>query len=117
MKILQFVFKFYQEICTLGLAVAFNGDQLSFINFLGLLMCFMGIIGHVSFKIMRSTKEMSQPIHNDTGTVQGCNSTSNSNIPGVSSRGSGCESGKPLLNVNSSIEGESDVEIEDSWNR
>jgi len=44
----------FKEICTLCLAVVFNGDQLTFINFLGLLLCFTGIICHVAFKFMKS---------------------------------------------------------------
>lgn len=36
----------------------FNGDQLTFINFLGLVMCFTGIIAHVAFKFARSKREI-----------------------------------------------------------
>jgi len=63
-----FPFPFFQEICTLCLAVIFNNDELSFINFIGLVMCFTGIILHVGFKFARSTTE----INNSSGAGGGC---------------------------------------------
>jgi len=113
----------FKEICTLCLAVIFNGDQLSFINFLGLLMCFTGIIGHVAVKVMNSTRELEHSNHNATtiNTVSistSKNGSHTSNLPNVLRKEpTGCESGKPLLQVTSSAEVESDVEIDDSWHR
>jgi hypothetical protein len=73
---LVFLFLFYdisysispQELVTLCLAVIFNGDQLTFINFIGLVMCFTGIICHVGFKFARSTTE----INSSSGAGGGC---------------------------------------------
>ncbi|CAL8112898.1 unnamed protein product [Orchesella dallaii] len=113
----------FKEICTLCLAVIFNGDQLSFINFLGLLMCFTGIIGHVAIKVMNSTRELEPTNHNTTSiTTVSINASKNgphsSNLPNVLRKEpTGGESGKPLLEVTSSAELESDVEIDDSWHR
>lgn len=121
----------FKEICTLCLAVIFNGDQLSFINFLGLLLCFTGIIGHLVFKFMKSRKE-TEPSAHHSGQNGGAGSGGgvansmkngsmiNPNLP-CSSRdllGGEGESEKPLLRVGTScMEGESDVEIDDSWHR
>lgn len=106
-----------QEICTLMLAVIFNGDQLNFINCLGLVLCFSGIMGHVGLKFMKSTREQQEPrSHSQSSIVQGPNSTSSSNamnFPGSS----GCESGEPLLPPMMGIDGDSDIENNDSWHR
>ncbi|CAG7734236.1 unnamed protein product [Allacma fusca] len=51
----------FKEICTLSLAVILDGDQMSFINFIGLLTCLTGIICHVAFKFAKSAKELKNP--------------------------------------------------------
>lgn len=94
----------------------FNGDQLNFVNVIGFLLCFSGIIGHVAFKFLKSTRDFESSSHNPGSINQGPGSSVSKNgsvSPSLiaSSRTVACESGKPLL------DGESDVEIDDSWNR
>lgn len=48
----------FKEIFTLYLAVNFNGDQMSRINFIGLLVCLMGIITHVFLKAFETHSGM-----------------------------------------------------------
>ncbi|KAF7257927.1 hypothetical protein EG68_04993 [Paragonimus skrjabini miyazakii] len=40
----------FKEVCTLYLAAKFNGDQISFVNMLGFLLCILGILLHVFLK-------------------------------------------------------------------
>lgn len=49
-KIILNIISFVQEICTLILAVEWNGDAMTLVNFLGLLMCLGGVISHVIYK-------------------------------------------------------------------
>jgi len=44
----------FKELCTLILAISFNGDELSAINSLGLVLCFTGIVLHVIFKFLKN---------------------------------------------------------------
>ena len=44
----------FKEIFTLYLAVNFNGDQMSLTNFIGLIVCLLGIIIHVMLKVKDS---------------------------------------------------------------
>jgi len=44
----------FKEICTMVLAVIFNKDPLSVINFFGLLLCLFGILAHLLFKFLRT---------------------------------------------------------------
>jgi hypothetical protein len=123
------VFTFSQEICTLCLAVIFNGDQLTFINFMGLVLCFTGIICHVAFKIARTTKGESEasvstvnPVSGGVhpGGVRGCCSSSsgvtptNAPLTGLFSKDK--ESETPLLSEKGEISRDSDDE-NDLWNR
>jgi len=50
----------FKEICTLVLAVIINNDQMSFVNFLGLVLCLIGIICHVVFKFSKSAQDFDQ---------------------------------------------------------
>lgn len=55
------VLSFYdllQEICTLALAFALKGDQMTGLNFIGLLMCLGGIVLHVVQKVLVNRKKM-----------------------------------------------------------
>ncbi|XP_021955377.1 solute carrier family 35 member C2 isoform X2 [Folsomia candida] len=81
----------FKEICTLCLAVIFNGDQLTFINFIGLLMCFTGIICHVTFKVMKSTNTGGGD--SDVSTVVA--SSNNATSTALSSGSSSCRQGGP----------------------
>ncbi|XP_012223273.1 solute carrier family 35 member C2 [Linepithema humile] len=47
----------FKEICTLALAFVFKGDQMTGLNFIGLLMCLGGIILHVVQKVLGSRKK------------------------------------------------------------
>jgi solute carrier family 35 protein C2 len=50
----------FKEICTLVLAVILNGDQMTLVNFIGLVLCLLGIICHVTFKFAKSAKDLDQ---------------------------------------------------------
>lgn len=41
----------FKEVFTLFLAYEYNGDKMSFLNFIGLLICMTGIILHVVIKV------------------------------------------------------------------
>lgn len=47
-----------QEICTLALAFALKGDQMTGLNFIGLLMCLGGIMLHVVQKVLVNRKKV-----------------------------------------------------------
>ncbi|XP_020293964.1 solute carrier family 35 member C2-like isoform X1 [Pseudomyrmex gracilis] len=47
----------FKEICTLTLAFALKGDQMTGLNFVGLLMCLGGIIIHVVQKVLVNRKK------------------------------------------------------------
>ncbi|EZA57504.1 hypothetical protein DMN91_009880 [Ooceraea biroi] len=47
----------FKEICTLALAFAWKGDQMTGLNFVGLLMCLGGIILHVVQKVLINRKK------------------------------------------------------------
>lgn len=47
-----------QEICTLVLAVEWNGDQISEINIFGLLFCLGGISFHVALKAIAASNSV-----------------------------------------------------------
>ncbi|XP_015607112.1 solute carrier family 35 member C2 [Cephus cinctus] len=47
----------FKEICTLFLAYEWEGDQMSGLNFIGLLMCLGGIVLHVIQKLLISKKQ------------------------------------------------------------
>lgn len=49
---------FLQEICTLALAFVLKGDQVTNLNFIGLLMCLSGIILHVVQKVLINRKKV-----------------------------------------------------------
>lgn len=80
-------------------------------------MCFTGIISHVGFKIARSTRELEQPNHNASAGAPGPSGNPKNNAMDCDGPGGGCESDKPLLDVASCVEGDSDIEIDDSWHR
>lgn len=46
----------FKEVFTLYLAINFNGDQMSRINFFGLMICLSGIITHVLLRVIDSSK-------------------------------------------------------------
>lgn len=50
----------FKEICQLVLAVQFNGDQLSVMNILGLIMCLIGICSHVIHKFAIYSKNRTE---------------------------------------------------------
>lgn len=50
----------FKEICQLVLAVELNGDQLSVMNILGLIMCLMGICSHVIHKFSIYSKNRTE---------------------------------------------------------
>lgn len=50
----------FKEICQLVLAVELNGDQLSVMNILGLIMCLMGICSHVIHKFSIYSKSRTE---------------------------------------------------------
>ncbi|CAG2180858.1 unnamed protein product, partial [Oppiella nova] len=45
----------FKEVFTLYLAVNYNGDQMSRINFIGLIVCLLGIALHVVIKALDTT--------------------------------------------------------------
>ena len=47
----------FQEICTLVLAVEWNGDEMTPMNVAGLLLCLGGIVCHVVHKSLKSNGE------------------------------------------------------------
>lgn len=53
----QYSYILFQEICTLALAFVLKGDQMTGLNFIGLLMCLGGIILHVVQKVLGSRKK------------------------------------------------------------
>uniref|UniRef100_A0A1B6FYX5 Sugar phosphate transporter domain-containing protein n=1 Tax=Cuerna arida TaxID=1464854 RepID=A0A1B6FYX5_9HEMI len=54
----------FKEICTIILAVEWNGDQMTAINAIGLLFCLGGIICHVISKAMSSSADrVPTPLH------------------------------------------------------
>lgn len=48
----------FKEICTLVLAFALKGDQITGLNFIGLLMCLGGIMLHVVQKVLVNRKKV-----------------------------------------------------------
>ncbi|CAN7937740.1 unnamed protein product [Ixodes hexagonus] len=48
-----------KEVCTLYLAVNYSGDEISFMNFVGLVICLLGIALHVLVKSLNSNGEAS----------------------------------------------------------
>lgn len=48
----------FKEICTLALAFALKGDQMTGLNFIGLLMCLGGIMLHVVQKVLVNRKKV-----------------------------------------------------------
>lgn len=48
----------FKEICTLALAFALKGDQMTGLNFIGLLMCLGGIMLHVVQKVLLNRKKI-----------------------------------------------------------
>lgn len=58
-----------QEICLLILAVEVNGDQMSVINMLGLVMCLAGIACHIVHKFSTSKHIQNIPIISDGGMI------------------------------------------------
>lgn len=60
---------FLQEIFQLILAVAVNGDKMSKINMLGLVMCLMGITCHLVHKFSTSKMISTIPMISDNGTT------------------------------------------------
>ncbi|KAL6261413.1 hypothetical protein P5V15_006508 [Pogonomyrmex californicus] len=48
----------FKEICTLALAFVLKGDQMTGLNFIGLLMCLGGIILHVVQKVLFNKKKV-----------------------------------------------------------
>lgn len=73
-------------MCILILAVEVSGDQLSAINMLGLVLCLMGIIGHIVHKVLliqavtgtvRALKEDFEPV----GKVRGLKRDGEHNKP------------------------------------
>lgn len=53
----------FKEICTLVLAVEWNGDEMTLINVAGLLLCLGGIVCHVVHKAFNSNKEAPTVLH------------------------------------------------------
>ncbi|XP_042143216.1 solute carrier family 35 member C2 isoform X3 [Ixodes scapularis] len=51
-----------KEVCTLYLAVNYSGDEISFMNFVGLVICLLGIALHVLVKSLNSNEE-NTPLH------------------------------------------------------
>ena len=49
----------FKEVFTLFLAYEYNGDKMSFLNFIGLLICMTGIILHVVINLSDVTGEKS----------------------------------------------------------
>lgn len=62
---MRFVYCF-QEICLLILAVEYNGDQMSAINMLGLVMCLSGIACHIVHKFSITKPVQNIPIISDS---------------------------------------------------
>lgn len=58
-----------QEICLLILAVEVNGDQMSTLNMLGLVMCLSGIACHIIHKFSSSKDMKSMPMISDGGGI------------------------------------------------
>lgn len=73
----------FKEICQLVLAVEINGDQLSFMNIMGLVMCLGGICCHVVHKYSIVLRNRS--LNNGAGG----NSCKSSNSTGSSSNNNG----------------------------
>lgn len=58
----------FKEICLLILAVELNGDEMSLINMLGLVMCLTGIAFHIVHKFAMNRTIPNIPIISDSGT-------------------------------------------------
>ncbi|XP_042897674.2 solute carrier family 35 member C2 [Parasteatoda tepidariorum] len=54
----------FKEVCTLYLAVKYTGDHMSTLNFIGLLVCLIGITLHVVLKALHSDGKENSPMGN-----------------------------------------------------
>lgn len=78
----------FQEICTLVLAFEWKGDQMSGLNFVGLLMCLGGITVHAIQKIQITKNEKTDDLELDI----------NSTISNGTKIDDGFDTNLPLLN-------------------
>ncbi|CAD6237241.1 GSCOCG00002211001-RA-CDS [Cotesia congregata] len=103
-----------KEICILVLAFAFKGDQISRINFFGLLLCLGGIVLHVMQKILTNKKEIQENLElhsNSMTTVGSVEEDMDTNMPLLTERSTSLTN---LLNSNFSTDDDDDKDKDDS---
>ncbi|XP_074097468.1 solute carrier family 35 member C2-like [Cotesia typhae] len=103
-----------KEICILVLAFEFKGDQISRINFFGLLLCLGGIVLHVMQKILTNKKEIQENLElhsNSMTTVGSVEEDMDTNMPLLTERSTSLTN---LLNSNFSTDEDDDKEKDDS---
>ncbi|CAB0018543.1 unnamed protein product [Nesidiocoris tenuis] len=59
-----------KEVCTLTLAIEWNGDVMSRLNFEGLLLCMGGIILHVVHKLVKTRKSFEHQSHKQVRSME-----------------------------------------------
>ncbi|XP_050455638.1 solute carrier family 35 member C2 [Cataglyphis hispanica] len=112
----------FKEICTLALAFALKGDQMTGLNFIGLLMCLGGIMLHVVQKVLVNRKKVVDNLELQLNVFQGVTSklTSNntkheegtdSNIPLLTEKSTSLMN---LLNAEFSSDEDGDLREEDN---
>ncbi|OXU27569.1 hypothetical protein TSAR_011524 [Trichomalopsis sarcophagae] len=99
----------FKEICILVIAYVWKGDQMSGLNFIGLLMCLGGICLHVIQKILISNKESVNELELQTNSMATTCSKSDEAIdsnPLIMQKSSSLTN---LLNANFSSDEEDDI--------
>lgn len=104
-----------KEICQLVLAVETKGDQLSFINIVGLIVCLAGIFCHVLNKYNVYARQNDQQLRNShlaagdgNGESGGSASSNDFNVSYKAARGQGTT---PLLERSSLMDSEDDDDV------
>lgn len=62
-------FRTNQETCTLVLAYEWNGDKMTVVNFVGLLICLGGIVSHVIYKAKQVDYNRFKRANNDSSAT------------------------------------------------
>ncbi|XP_011495726.1 PREDICTED: solute carrier family 35 member C2 [Ceratosolen solmsi marchali] len=105
----------FKEICILVIAYEWKGDQMSGLNFIGLLMCLGGIILHVIQKIMIHKKESINELELQSNSLTTSCSKSDeaidTNLPLIMQKSSSLTN---LLNANFSSDEDDEFRIENS---
>ncbi|XP_075589641.1 solute carrier family 35 member C2 isoform X1 [Dermatophagoides farinae] len=87
----------FKEIFTLYLAVNFNGDQMSLTNFIGLIICLMGIIIHVMLKVMDSYSAIDSSLKNTLFINKDDKSIESKRLLGGSNGGGGDDNNSDII--------------------